>query len=193
MNSLFKYLVILSSAFLGASTAHAEVFNGPHIEIRSGWDSLHSDGDGAKTQEVAIGIGGGYDFSLGDNCVVGVEVAVDFFDTESIGGLTAAILEAIAKRDLEANIRAGYRLGKNFLVYAKAGYANARIEEVLVLANMAGNITTEFVRDLHGIRMGAGVEAIIGGGFFAKAEFRYTNYKSDISRRQVMAAVGYRF
>lgn len=193
MNRLVNFLVVSSSALLGASSAHAEVFNGPHIEIRSVWDSLHSDEDDAKAQGIAFGIGAGYDFRLGDNGVVGVEVAVDFFDNESIGGLTAAILEAIAKRDFEANIRAGYRLGKNFLVYAKAGYANARIEEALVLANMAGNITTEFARDLHGIRMGAGVEAIIGGGFFAKAEVRYTNYKSDISRRQVMAAVGYRF
>ena len=93
------------------------------------------------------------------------------------------------------------------LLYAKAGYTNARFK-----ASLDGDTvdqTSSF--DTDGYRLGAGVEQAIAERAFVKLEYRYSNYSEgeidfeddtlpdsgrvdlDLDRHQIVAGVGIRF
>ena len=177
----------------GASSALADDFTGPRVEVRAGWDNADAGDRDPKADGVAYGIAAGYDFALTNNVIAGAEVGVDLFDndTRQVSGNTTT--DASAERDIEIAARLGYKFGDNVLVYTKAGYSNARFEEVLTVGGTTGSTRTEISDELNGIRVGGGFEVAISNGLFAKTEYRYTNYEKDVTRHQVMAAVGYRF
>lgn len=188
---------ILASAaalvFLGTNPALADDFTGPRIEARAGWDHARPATKDPKANGFAYGIAAGYDFAVSKSLILGAEVGVDLFDNDSrlvAGNVTH---EASAKCDIEVAARIGHQVGKNFLVYAKAGYSNARFEDVLTVGGTAGTARTVVAENLDGIRVGGGIEARIRDGLYAKTEYRYTNYEQDVSRHQVMVGVGYRF
>ena len=108
-------------------------------------------------------------------------------------------------RDIYVGVRAGVLASPSTLIYAKGGYTNARLNV------LASDGTTELKEnfELHGWRLGAGVEKAIGTNTFAKLEYRYSNYSSanfefdngavtdnfdiDTDRHQIVAGVGFRF
>jgi outer membrane immunogenic protein len=160
-------------------TSSPAAFNGFHVEAIGGWDRLqadHSHDDGAL-----YGVGAGYDLRRG-NLVFGVEgEASDSTQKESFAGVTER-----AKRDLYAGGRIGAVVGGNNLIYAKAGYTNARYA-------LDGTGAGTFAHgNLDGVRVGAGVEHDMGHAF-VKAEYRYSNYEQGVSRNQAVAGVGLRF
>lgn len=180
-------------AFLGSNPAMADDFTGPRIEARAGWDHARPATKDPKANGFAYGIAAGYDFAVSKNVILGAEVGVDLFDNESklvAGNVTN---EASAKRDIEVAARIGHQVGRNFLVYAKTGYSNARFEEVMTVGGTTGTTRTVVAENLDGIRVGGGIEARIRDGLYAKTEYRYTNYEQDVSRHQVMVGMGYRF
>ena len=73
------------------------------------------------------------------------------------------------------------------MVYAKAGYTNARfkVRSTVAALNAADN--------LDGVRLGAGVEHMLGDRAFVKAEYRYSNYEAGAERHQAVLGFGYRF
>ncbi len=180
-------------AFIGVSPAQAEDFTGPRIEARAGWDHVRPANKDPNANGIVYGVAAGYDFTLTGNLIAGAEVGVDLFDNDRrlVAGNTT--LESKAKRDIEVAGRIGTTLGKNLLVYAKAGYSNARFEGVTTVVGTTGTTRTAFAENLDGVRVGAGVEARILDGFYAKSEYRYTNYEHDVTRHQVLVGVGYRF
>ncbi|MBV8687449.1 MAG: porin family protein [Alphaproteobacteria bacterium] len=176
-----------------AQDAPAAPFTGVRVEGLVGWDrnqvpNAHSDG-------VAYGVGLGYDFQAG-NMVVGIEgEAADSTADECTSGVvrTGDSLCGEAGRDLYVGGRLGTRVGASTLLYAKAGYSNARLR-IAYDANLAGT-TGDFVTrsNYDGIRVGAGVEQKIGTNAFVKAEYRYTNYDSDLEKHQALVGFGFRF
>ena len=70
------------------------------------------------------------------------------------------------------------------LIYAKAGYTNAR-------ASVTGFGGANF----DGIRAGAGVESHARQQLAdsVRAEYRYSNYEADLSRNQGVIGLGFRF
>ncbi|HWK35066.1 outer membrane protein, partial [Sphingomonas sp.] len=81
------------------------------------------------------------------------------------------------------------------LVYAKAGYTNARIEARY-------DVGTTSIRDhanLDGYRLGAGIEYKLSPNVYVKGEYRYSNYSDlkgydvDVDRNQLVGGVGIRF
>lgn len=154
-------------------------FNGFHVEALGGWDRLQA--DHAHDDGALYGVGGGYDLRRG-NLVFGVEgEASDSTQKESFGGVTQH-----AARDLYAGGRIGTVIGGSNLLYAKAGYTNARY-------TLSGAGTGTFAHgDLDGVRVGAGIEHDIGPAFL-KAEYRYSNYEQGVTRNQVVGGVGLRF
>ena len=161
-------------AAVSAAPAFAQdatpTFNGGHIEAIGGFDSISGGGD--SESGVAFGVAGGYDFRSG-GAVFGIELeAAD--STISDSGVSAS-------RDLYAGARVGGVVSENVLLYAKAGYTNAR-------ASFAGTGV-----NFDGIRAGAGVEFLVGRNFSIRGEYRYSNYEDGLSRNQGIVGLGFRF
>jgi outer membrane immunogenic protein len=153
-----------------ADTAAVTNFSGGHIEVIGGVDAIS--GGGESETGIVYGISGGYDFRSG-NTVFGVEVEAAESTTEDAG--------VEAGRDLYAGARIGAVVSPTVLIYAKAGYTNAR-------ASIGG-----FGVNFDGVRAGAGVEFMIGTNLSMRAEYRYSNYEADLSRNQGVIGLGLRF
>jgi outer membrane immunogenic protein len=148
----------------------APAFSGGHIEAIAGLDSIHGAGD--SETGIAFGIAGGYDIRK-NGAVFGIELeAAD--STVSNSGVSAS-------RDLYAGLRVGGVVGEHALLYAKAGYTNAR-------ASFAGTGV-----NFDGFRAGGGVEWAIGAHLSIRGEYRYSNYEDGLSRHQGVMGLGYRF
>lgn len=181
-------------------------------DVSSAGSSIDDDSTEDNDQSiegVAYGVQAGYDFDLG-GAIVGVEAEyadstakTEFEDGDFEGFGFGSVA---AGRDLYVGARIGTMLSPNAMIYAKAGYTNAKYE---VLANDG---TTEFTQDIDtdGYRLGAGVEYGLSSNAFVKLEYRYSNYSDaeidfegdapdtesfgiDTDRHQVMAGVGVRF
>ena len=182
-----KYLIAALVVSAAAITAPAmaqdtdQSFSGAHVEALGGWDRVQ--GEGQHDNGVLYGVGAGYDFRSG-NAVFGIEgEASDSTQKQNVGGLTEH-----ASRDLYVGGRAGFVVGGNNLLYAKAGYTNARY-------SVSGTDTGVDLAhgNLSGVRVGAGVEHQLSNHTFLKAEYRYSNYEQGVSRNQVVAGFGVRF
>jgi len=182
-----KYLIAalaVSTAVIAAPAMAQDAdttFSGLHAEVLGGWD--RDQGLERHDNGVLYGIGAGYDLRRG-NTVFGIEgEASDSTQKKELGAVTEK-----ASRDLYVGGRLGYVLGGNNLLYAKAGYTNARytVDGTATGVNLAeGN--------LDGVRVGAGIEHQLGSRTFVKAEYRYSNYEQGVSRNQVVAGFGVRF
>jgi outer membrane immunogenic protein len=186
---------ILIAALFGAAAATPALaqdgapFTGPRVEALVGYDNVK--GDGGHRDGVTYGAGIGYDFQLG-GAVLGVEgEATD----SSAKGCEAGFITATdsicanAKRDLYAGARVGVAVAPSTLLYAKAGYTNARYG----FLGTDGTVEDQQHIDVDGWRVGAGVEQKLGTNLYAKAEYRYSNYEQGLARHQVVAGLGFRF
>jgi len=184
--SKFIYAAIAASAAIAApafaqDNAAGPSFAGAHVEAIGGWDRVQ--GEGAHDDGALYGVGAGYDIQRG-NTVFGIEgEASDSTQKESYGGLTEH-----ASRDLYVGGRIGAVIGGNNLLYAKAGYTNARYA-------VSGTATGVDLAhgNLNGARVGIGLEHQLSGRAFIKTEYRYSNYEQGVSRNQVIGGVGIRF
>jgi outer membrane immunogenic protein len=166
---------------------------GFRIEAIGGYDRAHVNGEHANG--VVYGVGVGYDVqsgralfgiegeasnSSGDRCVDGTVIA---------GDRTCAAL----RRDLYVGGRVGALVGPRTLIYAKAGYTNARgrVEYDDGTTGTALDFTDH--RNLDGARVGGGVQFGVGRNAYVRTEYRYSNYEAGVDRHQVVGAVGFRF
>ena len=171
-----KFLIASVAVFGLATPAFAQddtVASGFRLEAVAGIDNVDIEGEGDTG--FAYGVAAGYDFNTGSNILVGADAEVTFSTTEKY--------DVDAGRDLYVGGRIGTQVGSGVLLYAKAGYTNARI-------NVAGS-NNDF--NVDGVRVGAGIEAPLTDRFFVKAEYRYSNYELGIERHQGLAGVGVRF
>jgi len=179
MRKLFAAALLAACSATPALAQGSEAFNGPHVELITGYDSV--DGAGDSTGGVIYGIGAGYDFRL-DDIVVGIEAEA----AESTTGDCQGGVCVDASRDLYIGGRLGVVVAPNVLIYAKAGYSNARVVAT------AGGISDG--TNLDGARAGAGVEwQFANSPLSLRAEYRYTNYEAGLSRHQGVLGLSYRF
>lgn len=176
-----KYFVAaLFAACAVAAPAQAQEgtrpFEGFHVEAITGYDNVEDGDDG-----ILYGIGAGYDFRI-DNIVLGIEAeALESTTGECAGGTCID-----AGRDFYVGGRIGGVVADNVLLYAKAGYSNAR-----VIAT-TGNVSAG--TNLDGLRLGAGVEyQFRNSPLSLRAEYRYTNYEAGVDRHQGVLGLAYRF
>jgi outer membrane immunogenic protein len=184
---------VIAAGMIVSAPASAQNFNGLRAQVHAGWDRLSAEDDefGIELAKsgVAYGAGLGYDAALGGGLVAGVEANFDLASTRaraSEPGLTATVR---ARRDIELSGRIGAAVAPNVLLYAKAGYSNARFRAELV----GGGITERESGTEDGLRLGGGIELALGGNAFAKAEYRYTTYGDGVSRNQLIGGFGFRF
>lgn len=177
-----KIALALAALTMSATAAPALAqdsadFSGPSATVITGYDVVDLNTPGVKNPDgVIYGIGLGYDIQKG-SAVFGIEGEVAGSTSKlKAGGATLASTD----RDLYIGGRVGYATGKA-LIYAKAGYSNARFRTI------AGNGNAD------GVRVGGGIEYKLSDGIFGKVEYRYSNYEADIERQQVVAGLGVRF
>jgi len=170
MRTIFAAALLAAASATPAFAQGTAPFNGGHVEVLAGIDSISGGGD--SEEGVAYGVAGGYDFRTG-GAVFGIEAEAADSTTDSAG--------VDASRDLYLGGRIGAVVGSNVLLYGKLGYANAR-------ATFAG-VGVNF----DGIRAGAGVEVLLGRNFSLRGEYRYTNYEDGLSRNQGLVGLGFRF
>ncbi|WP_448659432.1 outer membrane protein [Sphingomonas sp. CJ99] len=213
-------LLALGAATIATPAMAQEVqpnWTGGRIAVLGGYDNIRSgstvdsdiEGDDQSIDGFQYSAELGFDYQIG-GAVIGAEAeigdstaGVDFNndDPNYFGYGTVR-----TGRDLYLGARAGVLATPSTLVYAKAGYTNARLDVT------ASDGTTELGTNfkLDGYRLGAGVEQAIGSNTFAKVEYRYSNYGDarlefnedggtignfdvDTDRHQVVAGVGIRF
>jgi len=166
---------------------------GFRVEGLVGYDHPSIQDEGADG--VAYGVGVGYDFQSG-NAVFGVEAeAMDSTADQDVTGAVIAgdTLRVRAGRDLYVGGRVGFGIGGNSLIYAKAGYTNARVR-VDYEDGTAGTVNDFSARtNLDGIRAGAGAQIGIGSRAYVRTEYRYSNYQDGVDRHQVVGGLGLRF
>jgi len=188
----FPAILAAAAAVAGVSPAMAQQaapFTGPRVEGLIGWDRLQNYG---HNDDVMYGIGAGYDMQMG-SALVGIEAeANDSNNKDCAGGRTALDPRVCAKaaRDLYVGGRVGTVVGGRTLVYAKAGYTNARAK---LTSDDGGDQITLAHRNFDGARVGAGAEYAVGPNSFIKAEYRYSNYEDGLERHQVVGGFGFRF
>jgi outer membrane immunogenic protein len=190
-----KYLLAALVASAVATPAFAQdraPFTGVRVEGIAGWDRPNVSNSHANG--VVYGVGAGFDFQTG-GAVLGIEgEASDSTSDKCVGGFAAAgdRLCSKAGRDLYVGGRIGGLVNPTTLIYAKAGYTNARISANYTAAT-GGTGSFRSRDNLDGVRVGAGVEHAVGRNAFVKAEYRYSNYEQDVDRHQVVAGFGFRF
>ena len=215
MLAMTAIAAVSAGAFAAPAMAQTVPFNGPRIGVIAGYDGISpgssedQDFRGDKTVDgFQYGVDGGYDVNLG-TAVIGVEGEV----ADSTGKVHPydndpnyfGYGRVKTGRDLYIGARAGALVTPNTLIYAKAGYTNARLD----LTAQDGETETGRHFNLDGYRVGAGVEHQFAGNMYAKVEYRYSNYGKarfeysdgsntnnfdvDTDRNQVVAGVGMRF
>lgn len=188
-----KYPAIASALILATAVpAAAADFVGPRAEVRTGWDHVSVKGAGSD-DGILYGLGLGYDFAVSEDLIAGIEAGVDFSTTKECAPLFGND-ELCAKqgRDLSIAGRLGTKIDDNALIYASAGYTNARAKATYedfdgILPSVSEGA------NLDGVRLGTGVEYAFEYNMYAKAEYRYSNYEAGVSRHQILGGVGIRF
>lgn len=144
---------------------------------------------------VLYGVGAGYDFQMG-RLVFGIEgEASDSTNRGCSDGFVnpGESLCARAERDLYLGGRIGTVVGRNILLYGKAGYTNARYRIDYDDGTPAGAGNFSVGENLGGIRVGLGAQFAIGGNAYIRTEARYSNYEQGSDRGGVVGAFGFRF
>ncbi len=182
-----------------AQDAPTHGFTGPRAELVAGHDMIDDGTGNTGDQRSGVIYGGaiGYDFAVAGS-IIGIEAEVTGSTTDSQGTslfVPGDALRARAGRDIYAGLRFGYVVSPGVMLYSKAGYSNARIDAVYEV----GIQNFEQDENLSGVRAGAGAEVRLGGGLYAKAEYRYSHYGDsryydiDVDRHQLVGGIGIRF
>ncbi len=166
---------------------------GFHVDGIVGWD--HPSIQDENADGVLYGMGVGYDVQSG-NAIFGIEAeATDSTSDESRTGVAIAgdNLRVRAGRDLYVGGRAGFGIGGNSLIYAKAGYTNARVR--VDYDDGTAATVADFTQrtSLDGIRAGVGAQIGLGSNAYLRTEYRYSNYQDGVDRHQVIGGFGFRF
>ena len=166
---------------------------GFHVDGIVGWDRSNIQNEHANG--VTYGVGAGYDFRAG-NAIFGVEAeASDSTADRSVTGAVIAgdSLRVRAGRDLYIGGRVGVGVGSNSLIYAKAGYTNARFRADYDDGTAATVADFTQRTNLDGIRAGVGAQIGVGSRAYRRTEYRYSNYQDGVDRHQVVGGFGVRF
>ena len=176
------------------AAAQEKSYQGPSITVITGIDDT-SNGRG----RAGLLYGGqiGYDIQNG-NVVFGIEGEVTGATTGKCYTYNYTVPVSTVRdclhagRDLYAGGKVGVVLGEATLLYGKAGYTNARFQADYSYTGappyaFKGDVT------LDGLRVGAGIERVIGANLRLIAEYRYSNYEGNFSRHQGVVGLGFRF
>ena len=189
-------LAALATGILSATPAFAQEVpsaGGFHVDGIVGYDRPQA--GGVHANGVTYGVGVGYDLQAG-RALFGIEgEATDSSADRCESGLVVAGDRTCARfgRDLYVGGRAGVLVGNRTLIYAKAGYTNARTRLAYDDGTPATALDFTSRRNLDGARVGGGIQFGIGQNAYLRTEYRYSNYEDGVDRHQVVGAFGFHF
>ena len=184
-----------------AAAQDAAPFTGPRVEANVGYDAVRSRGlpaDARTVDGLRLGAAAGYDIAVAPRVILGAEAGIGFDIagknrySVTAGGATDTFRLSNG-RDIDVSARLGYVVGPRTLIYAKAGWANSEARARLDRKVGSAVTTTRASGVDNGVRLGAGVEQMLGDHAYAKAEYRYTTYGEGVNRHQALLGFGYRF
>ena len=188
-----------------AQPSEDKAFNGMRVEARLGYErfspDLSLDGSVVADQgwnNLVYGGSIGADRDFG-KLVLGFEVGIDSSAGNGDGVIIIYPIEISGGRDITLAARLGYKVSPTWLIYGKGGYSFARFNIISPPDPTAIDST-----DLGSYLITGGVEHILAGNFYAKFEYRYSNYspngrvlgfnvEGDADRHQLLTGVGFRF
>ncbi len=192
--------VLASAALTG--TAFAETFDGPFVGVQSGWNSyevrnvetpLGVAAINDDQQSFTAGVYAGFDHRLTHRVVLGVEGSLDTTNDDRLHGSTISGSYTLdPKYSFDLTARAGFLVTPATLVYARAGYTNARVETMV--ADDAG--TASETRNQDGWLLGGGMERQLTEKVSARMEYRYSDLSEGdgkFDRHRVLAGLSYHF
>lgn len=197
---LFAVTALTAMAAPAYAQEEASPFAGAKIGAVVGYDKvrLEVEDEGGSKDGFLYGVTAGYDFDLG-TAIVGIEG--EFTDSTTkeretdilVAGDEASLRAA---RDLYIGARVGFPVNPVVMIYAKAGYTNAKVKA----AYDDGVDSFRGSDELDGWRIGGGAE-FVSGKSFARIEYRYSEYDANTdfgvaiepSRHQVAVIGGFRF
>ena len=179
MNKVTIAVAIAASALASPVLAQNNGdFSGLKGTAIAGYDNIDLDIAGVENVDGFLYGGSiGYDAQSG-NIVYGAELEA----TESTGEISSPAGSVEVGRDLYAGARLGYVVSDSAMLYAKAGYTNARSSSP-GLGGANGD----------GVRVGGGVEFKLSNNVFARGEYRHSNYEDGVSRNQGLVGLGVKF
>jgi outer membrane immunogenic protein len=190
-----KYILAALVAGTFATPALAQetagTLGGFRLEGLVGYES--ADVEDGNSDGLAYGVGVGFDAQSG-NMVFGIEAeAMKSEIDECVTNVNVATdqLCVDAGRDLYVGGRVGAVVGANSLVYAKAGYTNAKFDADYRATPTGTVVSTS--ENLDGVRVGGGVQVGLGTNLYAKAEYRYSNYEQGFDKHQGVVGLGFKF
>lgn len=188
---------VLAGLASPASAKERAPFTGARVELNAGYD--RTDGDRAvagtpdKIDGLWVGGAAGYDVALGSTLRLGAEGGIGWNVNDEARGVAGTTSYRLASgRDIDMSLRLGAVVAPRTLVYAKAGYANSRYTGSIRTGASTSPVIRASVNE-EGLRVGAGVEQMLGEHAYLKGEYRLTSYGQNTDRHQLLAGVGYRF
>ena len=172
-----------------ATAAHAGDISGPRAELLVGYDHRSFGFDDGSVNGSGLAYGGaiGYDLPVTSRIALGVDAEIDGATSKVKYDDPVASIRWKFGRDLYAGGRVTVQASKNINFYAKVGYTNTRVTTVI-----DQGIVSSLSENYGGVRVGAGTQIHVSGPLYGSLEYRYSNYKWNLSRHQVLAGIGYR-
>lgn len=184
---------IAAAVFAVPATAGAQAF----VQLETGFESVSQGGE--AEHGLGYGVTAGYDVPLKGGLFIGVQGTVADSTTDACTTITPIYARASNEvvcsetgRDLSALVRLGARVGAKNKLYVLGGYTNARIRTTYSY-DYEDSESTRYASNGDGLRLGAGFERELTSRFFAKAEYRYSNYEQGVSRHNALVALGAKF
>lgn len=167
-------------------------FTGPRVEALVGVDQLR----GLRHNEgVTYGAAAGYDVQVQGPVgpIFGVEASLTDSSAKMCSGAATLASPRVcqkAGRDIYVGGRVGAPVLPNTLIYAKAGYTNARFSRTATVGTATNGIDKG---NYGGWRIGGGIEYALTSNMFIKAEATVSDYTDGFARRQLVGGFGMRF
>lgn len=186
-----------AALFAVPAVANAQAY----VQVEAGVDVAQVEGE--SEAGINYGVSAGYDYQIPGGMFVGLQGSYNDSDAKRcISDVFEADDKACVEggRDVSAVVRVGTAIGERSKLYVLGGYTNARVDvtydgpTVGEYEDALGvNLGAGGHADLDGLRLGAGYELALSDKYFAKVEYRYSNYEQDFSRHQGVVALGVKF
>lgn len=140
------------------------------------------DAPGTTTQNLTLTVGGGYNWQLNGNFVVGVEADLSSGQKETDKRKSGSWADANWKNELEYNFSLRARLGMavdSTLLYVTGGYAYAEAKYKAEERNNSNPDYAEYGDSLNGLVMGVGIEHKFTDLIGIRAEYLRTEYQQE--------------
>jgi outer membrane immunogenic protein len=202
-NALLAAAAIMSlSSVAQAQDTSADTtssFRGFRVEGNAGYDWAHS--EGRQNSKFAYGGSAGFDGRIG-NIVIGPEFTYwhpnNNRNTVVTPGALGGTFRHEQRDQLSGDVRIGYLVTPDFLVFGKGGYVNESQREIFLAP--AGQVGYARGGHADGYQYGGGLEftlhdkfSSMPGGLYVSAQYVRSQFDNHTRDQHAMGGIGFRF